>query len=177
MRIHINDIPKEVQEEYNTDKYVDEDGYVYCEINGAMYGLAQAGYIANRDLTKHLAPFGYYPSKTTAGLWFHKTRPLAFTLCVDDFACKWQSKDDINHLFDSIKTKYPLKIDWDGKKYLGIDLEWHYDEKYVILSMKGYVEKALKEFFHVKPIKPVHAPCTIKVQQARIWEKGTICIC
>ena len=33
MRIHINDIPEEVQEEYNTDEYVKEDGYVYYEIN------------------------------------------------------------------------------------------------------------------------------------------------
>ena len=43
MRIHITNIPQEVQDEYNTDEYVNKDGYVYCEINGAMYGLAQVG--------------------------------------------------------------------------------------------------------------------------------------
>ena len=158
MRIHINDIPEEVRDEYNTDEYISDDGYVYCEINGALYGLAQAGFIANRDLTKHLKPYGYYPSQQTSGLWLHKKRPIVFTLVVDDFACKYESKDDINHLFDAITDGYPLKIDWEGKKYLGIDLEWHYDKKHVITSMKGYVKKALKQFLHVKPSKPVHGP-------------------
>ena len=43
MRIDIKDIPEEVTEEYNVLQYIHEDGYVYCEITGAMYGLAQAG--------------------------------------------------------------------------------------------------------------------------------------
>ena len=55
--------------------YVDADGYVYCEITGAMYGLKAAGYIANQDLMKHLAPHGYYSSKQTPEIWVHKTRP------------------------------------------------------------------------------------------------------
>ena len=73
MRIHKSDIPLEIQEEYNVSKYVADDGYVYCKILGALYGLAQSGFIAHVDLKKHLAPFGYYPSKYTPGLWFHKT--------------------------------------------------------------------------------------------------------
>ena len=67
-------------------------------------------------------------------------------------------KSDANHLFNSIKTKYPLKVDWEGKKYLGIDLDWNYDKKQVVLSMKGYNPKALKEFGHKKPNKPVYGP-------------------
>ena len=43
MRIHERDILQEVKDEYNVMEYVDEDGYVYCEINGAMYGLNVAG--------------------------------------------------------------------------------------------------------------------------------------
>ena len=29
----------------------------------------------------------------------------------------------VDHLFEPIKTKYPLKINWTGTKYIGIDLE------------------------------------------------------
>ena len=107
---------------------------------------------------KHLAPHGYYPSKRTPGLWLHKTRPISFTLVVNDFGVKYMSKKDINHLFDIIKEKYPVKTDWNGSKYLGIDLEWYYDEWYVMLSMKGYVKKALREFLHRTPSKPVYGP-------------------
>ena len=80
-------------------------------------------YIANQDLQKHLAKYDYYPTKRTPGLWKHKTRPISFTLVVDDFGIKYTNKDDIDHLFATIKEKYPLKIDWTGTKYIGIDLE------------------------------------------------------
>ena len=48
---------------------------------------------------------------------------MSFTLVVDDFGIKYTNKDDINHLFEAIKDKYLLKVDWDGKKYVRIDLE------------------------------------------------------
>ena len=68
MRIHLSLIPQEIINKYKAMEYVDIDGYVYCEITGAMYGLAQSGRIANQDLQKHLAKYGYYPTKRTPGL-------------------------------------------------------------------------------------------------------------
>ena len=50
MRIHLSQIPKEIIDEYEVMQYVESDGYVYVEITGAMYGLAQSGRIANQDL-------------------------------------------------------------------------------------------------------------------------------
>ena len=50
MRIHLSLIPQEIIEEYKAMEFVDINGYVYCEITGAMYGLAQSGRIANQDL-------------------------------------------------------------------------------------------------------------------------------
>ena len=79
------------------------------------------------------------------------------------------SKKDINHLFDIIKERYLIKIDWNGSKYLGIDFEWHYDERYVILSMKGYVKKALREFLRRIPSKPVYGPT--KYNQPKFGKK------
>ena len=52
MRIHERDIPQEVKNEYDAEKFIAEDGYVYCKITGAMYGPKAAGYIANKDLKK-----------------------------------------------------------------------------------------------------------------------------
>ena len=77
---------------------------------------------------------------------------------VDDLGVKYSDKADAEHLFEAIGKKYPLKIDWEAKTYLGINFEWHYNERYVILLMKGYIEKALKEFLWRKPLKPVHSP-------------------
>ena len=59
---------------------------------------------------------------------------------VDDFGVKYINKDDIDDLFKAIKDKYPLKIDWTGAKYIGIDLDWDYKKREVKLSIKGYVK-------------------------------------
>ena len=110
-----------------------------------MYGLEQAGKIANDDLIEYLKEFGYYPSIKTPGLLLYKTRKISLTLVVDDLGVKYIDKADADHLLSAIEARYPLKMDWEANKYLGINFEWHYDEGYVILSMKGYIEKALKE--------------------------------
>ena len=41
MRMHINDFTEEVIEEYNVMEYANEDGYVYCPIDGCMHGLSK----------------------------------------------------------------------------------------------------------------------------------------
>ena len=42
MKVHISDIPQDIIDEYNVMIYANEDGFVYVEIMGAMYGLKQA---------------------------------------------------------------------------------------------------------------------------------------
>jgi hypothetical protein len=42
-----------------------------------MYGLPQAGIIAQQLLEERLAKHGYRQSKTTPGLWKHDTRPIS----------------------------------------------------------------------------------------------------
>jgi hypothetical protein len=74
MRIHIDLIPEEISEEYNTDEFMDENGFMYMEVTGAIYGLAQPRYLANQDLIKNLSTFGYHPVKRTHGLWKHEIR-------------------------------------------------------------------------------------------------------
>ena len=81
------------------------------EIIGAMYGLVQSGRIANQDLQKHLAKYDFYPTKRTPGLWKHRTRPISFTLVVDNFGIKYTNKDRIDYLFKAIEDRYLLKID------------------------------------------------------------------
>jgi hypothetical protein len=41
------------------------DGWVYIEIRKFMYGLKQAGLLANQLLQTRLAPFRYYPARHT----------------------------------------------------------------------------------------------------------------
>ena len=85
MRIHLRLIRQETIKEHNVIEFVDDDGYVYVEETRAIHGLAQNGSIVSEDLQKHLAKYAYYPTRGTPGLWKHGTRPISFTLVVDDF--------------------------------------------------------------------------------------------
>ena len=96
------------------------------EIQKGMYGLPQAGKIANDKLKLYLSRFGYEPAPITPGLWRHQTFPLQFSMVVYDCGIKCERQEDITHLLDAIKTIYKISDDWDGKLYCGLNLEWDY---------------------------------------------------
>ena len=74
-----------------------------------------------------------------------KQGKTTFTLVVDDFQVSYFSKRDTDHLINALKNKYKIKIDWKGEKYIGINFQRDYIKGEVILLIKGYVERALKE--------------------------------
>ncbi len=91
------------------------------------------------------------------GLWKHDTRPIQFTLVVDDFGVKYIGKEHAQNLKNALKKHYKLTCDWTGKRYIRITLDWDYNKRHVHLSMPNYVQKALKYFQH-KAGKLQHAP-------------------
>jgi hypothetical protein len=123
-----------------------------------MYGLKQAGLLANQLLQTSLAPIGYYAVRHTPGLWLHHTRPIAFTLVVDDFAVKYVGKQHDDHLRNALLKTYELTTDWAGTVYSGITLKWDYDNRTCDISMPGYVSNVLSKFQHDAPKHPQHTP-------------------
>lgn len=157
MRIAIELIPDEIIEHYNLLPLVYK-GYVYIEINKGMYGLPQAGILANKLLAKRLATKGYYQTRHTPGLWKHQFCPVQFSLVVDDFGVKYVGKEHANHLMTSLWEWYEVSTDWTRSLYCGVKLEWDYDNRTLDISMPGYVEAALRKFDHPKAHHIQRAP-------------------
>jgi hypothetical protein len=65
----LNLFPKDVIDEYNLCNKVDTNGNVHCEVRCRMYGLPQAGIIAQELLETHLLKAGYIQLKITPGYW------------------------------------------------------------------------------------------------------------
>ena len=80
------------------------NGYILCEICRGMYGFPQAGIIDYDQHVKILSPFGYAPTRYTPGLWRHKTCPISFSLCVDDFGIKYVGRKHAEHLLADLHT-------------------------------------------------------------------------
>ena len=134
-------------------------GFVYWEIRKAIYGLPQAGILANKQVKKHLAPAGFYEVAHTPGLWRHKRHPIQFSLIVDDFGIKHVGKEHIDYLLTSLRKHYTaVKVDWTGSLYAGITLDWNYQERWLDTWMPGYIDKLRQRFGHKIPTKPEHSP-------------------
>ena len=52
MRLKISDLPQDFIDEYKLHDKTKKDGYVYLEIHKGMYGLLQAGILAQKLLEK-----------------------------------------------------------------------------------------------------------------------------
>ena len=85
---------------YNLLDFVTPDGWVFFEIRKGMYGLPQAGVLAHKKLTSILAPHIYAPTKNTPGLWTHSSRPIEFSLAVDDLGVKYVGEEHAHHLLN-----------------------------------------------------------------------------
>ncbi len=137
-----------------------DDGWVYIQINKGMYGLPQAGILANNLLTKRLAAKGYYQCQYTPGLWKHVHRDIAFCLVVDDFGVKTTKMEHMLHLRQALEEHYTVSVDWTGTLYCGITLKWDYTStpRTVDINMPGYADKTCLRFNHPTPARPQHSP-------------------
>jgi len=122
MRIPAKDIPANIMEQYNLAPLV-HNGHVLTEIRKGMHGLPQAGILAYNRLVTHLALSGYTPVQHTPGLFRHATRPVTFSLVVDDFAIKYVDRTNTEHLLATLWSLYNITTDWTASMYCGITLK------------------------------------------------------
>ena len=78
---------------------------------------------------------------THTSLFTYTTRPIWFTLFVDNVGIKYSRKEHANHLLKFLREHYSVEVDWNGVLYCRITLKWNYDDKYVDISMPDYVKK------------------------------------
>jgi hypothetical protein len=157
MKMLLSRFPAEIVQKYNLNALA-VDGWVYIEIRKDMYGLKQAGILANQLLQTRLAPFVYYPARHTPGLWLHKTWPISFTLVVNDLAVKYVGKQHAEHLRNALLRTFELTMDWTATVYSGMTLKWDYKKRTCDISMPSYVSNILSKFQHDAPKHPQHTP-------------------
>ncbi len=96
-----------------------------------MYGLSQAGILANQLLECRPAAKGYYQCQHTPGLWRHVWRSITFCLVVDDFGIKFTDKANFEHLKSVLEEHYFVAVDYTGSLFCGIKLMWDYPRRTV----------------------------------------------
>ena len=119
MRLKLSLLHDEIITHYKL-KDIADDSYVYWEIQSGIYGLAEAGALANKLLSSRLERDGYYKCQFTPSLWCHTWRPITFTLVMDDFGVKSEGDCHANRLKKCLEKHYEVSIDWSGSLFYGI---------------------------------------------------------
>jgi hypothetical protein len=148
MRISRKHLPEQTIQKHNLEALMYNDT-VLVEISKGIYGLPQAGKLAQDQLIAHLKTYGYNQAPNSPCLFTHETMPIAFTLVVDDFGVKVTGEDNKAHLINCLKEKYDITINYKGDKYLGIQLKWYVNNegiKCVELSMPNYIKNTIDRF-------------------------------
>jgi hypothetical protein len=147
MKVHRNQMPVQTVAYFDyTDASWWHNEYIIFEISKGIYGLPEAGKLAQDQLYAHLASYGYRLIPESTGFFVHDTRPTKFTLVVDDFGVQYSSIEDLNHLSEALQLKYAITVDMTGSKYLGLTIEHDKIESTISISMPEYVSNILTRF-------------------------------
>ena len=71
MKLKLSDLPEDFVTLYNLVSKVDKNGFVYLKIRRGMFGLPQAGILAQQLLGKQLNKKGLSQDNLVPGLWTH----------------------------------------------------------------------------------------------------------
>ncbi len=169
MVINLSSIPPATITKYHLQSYA-HDGKVMVRIKQALYGLPQAGKISQDQLKLLLSHHGYTEAPSTPCLFTHATRSTKFVLVVDDFGIKYNNMEDLEHLLTAIRSMYQLTVDLQGKRFLGMSIDFDRTERTLAISMPHYIARTLNRFncadlpmvhsplLYVPPIKGIRGP-------------------
>lgn len=76
----------------------------------------------------------------------------------DNIGIQYHSKEDAGHPITALHKFHNITIDWSVKHYCGLTLNQDYDQRYVNISMPGYINNLLNRLIHLRPVCPVDAP-------------------
>ena len=97
---------------------------MYVEYRQGIYGMLQAGILAQKILEERLNTKGCHWRKTISGLWTHKYIPMSFTLMVNNFGVKYVGEEHTQHILSAIEEDCECKTEWEGTKYIGLTVDW-----------------------------------------------------
>ena len=125
VRIPMRFIPTPTILTHNLQPYIFNNSILF-EVSKGMYGLPQAGLLAQQRLVKHLSRHGYTETPTPCP-FRHTSNGTVFALVVDDFGIKYTTPVGAAHLIHTLRFLYEIKTDHDGRKYIGFTISAPYE--------------------------------------------------
>ena len=81
-----------------------------------MYNFKHVGIIANQELQKHMAKYGYRSIRFSPGVWKYNDKDTIFSLVVDDFLVQYTSEENVTHFLYALYQKYTITANREVQK-------------------------------------------------------------
>ena len=77
---------------------------------------------------------------------------------MDNFGVKYFNKENEDHILYYLRKYYVVSMDWVGKIYLVLSINWDYEKVHIDICIPDSLLKSLACFQHQKPKPPQYAP-------------------
>ena len=150
IRLNLDHISPSVLDSLGITPFLKHDpkGRPYCffDLTKTVPGLPQSGFHSQDELITVLNAHGYFETPTPM-LFRHSSLPISFALVVDDFAVKYKTPSDLQHLISALTSKYKIKTHSDGPmfSYLGYTINYDRPNRLMTLSMPSYIPSLLHQ--------------------------------
>jgi len=143
-------------EKYNLQQF-EVNGRIRFEVCQTMYGMKEAARLSYELLKSRLKKYEFNSTERNPCLFRHKNRSIGFILTVDDFLIKWKKKEDLDYLINSLENHYTMKVDINGRHYIGLTIAHDKITNTITISLPGYIDNIMKKF-NVQSVKQCDNP-------------------
>ena len=159
MMVLLKDIPMSIVNDYDLTKRA-RHGKVYFKVLLTMYGHPASGRLSNKLFFKTIESAGYYEDPIIPAIIKHKTLPTIGGLVVDDCGLKVRCKEHALHFIDAVEKVWKVKVNWNGDKFLGLNIKWDYDpiNPTAKISNTTAIPDSQKRFFSDQKLKGCETP-------------------
>jgi hypothetical protein len=128
-------------------------GFALVEVTSALYGMPEAGRIAQDKLVAILALHGYIEEERSEKMClFRSTDPnnrTAFIVHTDDFCIKFHDEAEAEKVITLLKDNgYITTVDREGKKFCGTTLSHDLALQRFHISQPGYLSNSLLQRYN-----------------------------
>ena len=159
MMVLLKDIPMSIVNDYDLTKRA-RHGKVYFKVLLTMYGHPASGRLSNKLFFKTIESAGYYEDPIIPAIIRHVSLPTVGGLVVDDCGLKVRCKDDALHFINAVEKVWKVKVNWDGDKFLGLNIKWNYDpdNPTAKISNDTAIPDSQKRFYPGQKLKGCETP-------------------
>ena len=147
IRIPLRHYPASLLSDLQLSPFVQTDRsgqpFLYADVKKCIPGLPQSGLLSQLRLLSHLESHGFYETATPM-LFRHVSRPISFTLVVDDFGVKYSDVADCRFLRTCLEEQYEVTGSEVGTQYLGYAIAYDRAARTISLSLPNYIAKLLQ---------------------------------